>query len=181
MLLCSFDWTDRISCKHGRVDAALEPKLLVSIVLDLGDVSINLLFVKQVVFRDGGSQLCRISEDLSPLFDRGDVIVHALASRKSLGEDCDGETELESGLDLVISAALLKIVKGQLEEHGHLLASLVACLNLDKVVITGHTVDEASNEVWNSLSIEVGDLVLLLLPSGVVGLNGANSRNNDIS
>jgi len=182
MYLCYFsflDWTDSISGKHGSVDAALEPKLLVSIILDLSDVSVDFLFVKQVVLRDGSGQLGWIGKDLSPLLNSRDVIVHTLASCKRLGEDCDGETELESSLDVVISATFLEIIKGQLEEHRDLLASLVACLNLDKVVITGHSVDEASDEVWNCLSIEVRDLVHLL--HGVVGLNRANSRDNDIS
>jgi NAD kinase len=51
--------------------------------------------VKQVVLRDGSGQLGWIGKDLSPLLNSRDVIVHTLASCKRLGEDCDGETELE--------------------------------------------------------------------------------------
>ena len=65
--------------------------------------------------------------------------------------------------------ASLEVSKSSLGVFDDLLTTIVACLDFCKVVVSSHTVDEASNEVWGGHDIEGG------------GRSGHNSSSSESS
>jgi len=74
-----FNGTNSEGKSISGVLASLEVGLSSPVGLLLSNVSLDLGAVEEPVFSDGRSQGCRLSEDLSPGFNGGDVVSHTLA------------------------------------------------------------------------------------------------------
>ena len=123
---------------------------------------------------NGSSELGGIGEDLSPFLDCSNVIAHALAGAEGLRELKDGERELKASLGNVVPTTLCEICNGLVDFIVHLDVALPAGLNFNEVVVSGHAVDETSDEVGDSRSAKAESL------SGR-NLNGTNSDGHEVS
>ena len=123
---------------------------------------------------NGSSELGGIGEDLSPFLDGSNVIAHALAGAEGLRELKDGERELKASLGNVVPTTLCEICNGLVDFIVHLDVALPAGLNFNEVVVSGHAVDETSDEVGDSRSAKAESL------SGR-NLNGTNSDGHEVS
>ena len=148
----------------------MEVLLGVPVGLHSCDISLDLLLVEKVVLGNRLTELGWVSEDLSPSIDGSNVLVHVLAGVESLWDLQNGQTKLKSGLGVFVPATFLDIGNASLNLLCHEITALEAGLNLSQVVITGHAVDETSNEVGCVFDSKVGN--------SRVGLDGSNSERH---
>ena len=108
-----------------------------------------------VVEANLGGELGWVLEDGGPIGDSLEIIVHVLTGVESLWDLECGKSKLESGLDVVVNSTLFDVGDASLNFLSHELATLVASFNLGEFVVSGHSEDEASNEVWDSHSCDI--------------------------
>ena len=94
-----------------------------------------------------------MGEDLGPSLDFGNIIAHALAGGHGRVELIPDGAGILNCLEIV---AGLEVADGGLGVVDDLLTTLVASLNLSEVVVTGHTVHEASDEFGDGLGVKGG-------------------------
>ena len=108
------------------------------------DVGSDGLLVQHVVLGDSRGKSRGALEDLSPGLNGGDVVAHSLARSNVFLEVGDEGLDL---LDGVKDVEGLDVGEGSLKEAkegGH---ALVARLHLSKVVVSHHTINEASHHL----------------------------------
>ena len=88
-----------------------------------------------------------------------------------------GECELEATLDVIIDATLLDVRDSEFNFLGHKISALVAFLDLIKVVVSSHSIDEPSNEVWDCHGSNVNVSEHLLVWSALVNSFLVNNNN----
>ena len=143
----ALDGADGKSQSVCKVDTGVEEELVIPVSFEGTDVALDLSLVEEPVLGESGSQCGGVCEDLSPLFDSLDILVHVLAGAERLGNLESGKTELESSLGIVIPSSFLDVSDSGLDFFDHEVATLVASLNLGEVVVSGHAVHESSDEV----------------------------------
>ena len=151
---CSSDWANGKGHQRGGVNTSLEVVSGLPVSFGEGSVGLDGLLVQQPALGNVGGQLGGVGEDLAPSLDGSDIIIHTLAGVESLRELEEGERELKAALGDVVPAALLEVSDGLLNFAVHLLGSLPAGFDFGEVVVTGHAVDKASNEVRDSHSAD---------------------------
>jgi len=131
----------------GQIFSSLKVLLAVPGSLNFGDVTLNFCLVEHEMLGDGGSEFSRIGEDLSPCFDRINIICHALTGAQSLRDLQDSKTELQCTLQIIVHASLLDISDSEFDFLGHEGATVVAGLDLCEMVVSSHSKHEASCEI----------------------------------
>ena len=81
--------------------------------------------MEEVVLRDGGGKLLGVGEDVGPLFDSLDVLLH-LTGIKSLRDLKGNEAELEGSLCIEEPASLLDISNASFDLWNHQFCALDA-------------------------------------------------------
>ena len=153
MLSKSLHWSDEDFGKSSQIFTCLEVLLSGVVSLESADVSGDLLLVEKEVLGDGGNEVCLVCEDASPGLDGGQVVLHVLARVELLRDLEADEEELQAALDDVVPAAGLEVLNGLSQLVVHLGAALVARLNLRQVIVRGHSVDEASQDVVDHVKV----------------------------
>lgn len=100
---------------------------------------------------DSGAELGGVSEDGSPFADSLKVVTHVLAVVESLGDLEDHDTEFEDSLNSGVPTILGKLAKSELNLVVEHITALVAMLDFLKVVLAGHSPDEAAKELGDAL------------------------------
>ena len=144
---CGLDGSNSDSHQSSQIVTSLEEILCIPIGLKSGDVGQDFLLVESVVLGKSGGQLGRVGEDLGPGLDGCDVTVHVLAGAQRLRDLQGRQSELKSSLGIVVPAALLDVLNAVLNLLVHELSPLEAGFDLSQVIVTGHSIDEAGNEV----------------------------------
>jgi len=126
-----------------------------------------------------GNSLCEnlgFVENLSPVVDGSEVIIHTGAGGHGIVESGGELGVVVNGLDKVTSG---EVVDKVLSVGDDVLTAVVASLNFLKVVVSGEAEDHTSNEVGDGEGghAEVVDTV----HGGVVRLNGTNSNGGEVS
>jgi len=109
--------------------------------------------VQEPVFGNCLNQFGRLSEDISPFSDTGEVIIEACTGavvnriRQLLGE---GSVVVNSFEPITV----FEVVQESLSISDKVLGSVEALLKLRKLVITGEAEDKASNEVGDSHGVK---------------------------
>ena len=145
----SFDWSDCKDAESCELLSSFEILLVVPFVLEGADVRGDLRLVQGVV---GGQLSCKLGwvlEDRGPVFNCLNVIAHTFAGVESLWDLSDGESKLKSSLDVIVGASLLDVSDSGSNFLFHEFSTLEAGLNLSEVVLSGHTFNKSSDEVWN--------------------------------
>mmetsp|Transcript_30625 Transcript_30625/g.37834 ORF Transcript_30625/g.37834 Transcript_30625/m.37834 type:complete len:371 (+) Transcript_30625:142-1254(+) len=145
---CSLlDGADEEVDNGGDVLTSLEEELAREVRLELFDVGSDLLFMGEVVLGDVRDELALVGEDSGPLLDRTEVILHALASVELLGHLEGQSDDLKHTLSDVVPAAGFEVADSGHELVLNLRATSVASLKLGQVVLLGHAVEEASEDM----------------------------------
>ena len=160
--------------QSGKVVTSLEVRRSVPISLESGDIGLDLFLVEGVVLGEGSRELGGVGEDLGPRLNGSDVFIHVLAGVEGLGNLQDCQAELKCGLGVVVPATLLDIGDSSLDLLGHERNALIAGLDLGQLVVPGHTVDEASDEIGGIHDSKVGNLV------GFDGADGKSHQSSEI-
>ena len=143
------DWANDEGEEIGKVGTGLEVASVGPVGLKSSDVSLDLSLVESVVLGGLLGESGWVLENGSPFLDGGDVVTHGLAGGERLRDLEGNKSEVKSSLDIVVPATGLDVLNTSLDLTSHELTTLEASLNLSEVVVTGHTVNESSNEVWD--------------------------------
>ena len=144
-----FYWSKSKGADFCEVLSCLEIALSVPVGFKGLNVTLDLLVVEGVVRGELFCKLFWLLEDGSPVLDGSQVVTHALAGFEGWRDLGHGETELEASLDVIIKASLLDVCNSGFNLIDHRFSALVAFLDLIKIVVSSHSIDESSNEVWN--------------------------------
>lgn len=148
------DWSDWTNCDSHQVGSdktGSEPFFVSPVCFVSSDVSIYGISVEGVVLSDGFGELGGVQENLGPLSNSGKIVAHVLAGVKRLRNLENNDTEFENSLDFVVPAALGELGESKLDFWVHHLCASVASLDFFEVVLSGHAVHEAAEEVWHSV------------------------------
>jgi len=104
-------------------------------------------------FLGQGGDVC---ENLSPVCDSCDVLIHVFAVVEGLG-DLEGDyAELETGLDFPVFATVLEVLDCGFNLGNHEFGSIVALFDFHEIVVCGHSVHKASQNLGNGKQGDVG-------------------------
>ena len=117
------------------------------------DILADLAAVEEPVLGDGLGESSGLGENLGPVLNLSDVLIHALASGHGRADLVPDDTGILDGLEVVAS---LEVADGELGVSDDLVTTLVAGLNLREVVVTSHGEHEASDEVRDRHDVKGG-------------------------
>ena len=155
--LGGLDWANSDGHQIGQVVTSFKVVGCIPVSLKSGDVCVDLPLVESVVLGDRGGQSSGVREDLSPSLNGCDVVTHVLAGAENLRDLQGHQAELKSGLSVIVPASILDVSNASLNLLHHEVTSVVAGLNLCQVVVTGHAVNESSDEIGCIHNAEIGN------------------------
>lgn len=153
--LSESDGSDGEGKEVSKIDTSLELFSGSPVSFDSGDISLNGSLVEGEVLGDSLAEGGRVGEDLGPVFDSLELVTHALTSAEGLRDLEGNEGEVKCGLNVVVPARFLDVSDTGLDLVVHELTTLVARLDLNKLVVFGHAVHESSDEVGSGHDLSV--------------------------
>ena len=152
-VLGSGDWANGKNDGVGNILSSIV--VLGSVVVGggLGDISGDILPVCEEVLGQGADESDWILEDLGPVLDLLDIIIHGLAVIKVLWELLDDLTKLLNSLDHVLDISLGEIRNGIGDLHLEGLTVLKALFDLWKVILLNKTVDHSGDELFGTFDV----------------------------
>ena len=176
----SLDWSNENVGDRGQVLTDQEVGASGEVRLEGGDVRRDLPLVQQVVLGNSRDQLGLVCEDRGPALDGAKVILHVLARVQLLWHLEADKEQVKHALSDIVPAASLEVTDGSHELLVHLGCARVASLKLGQVVLSCHTVDEASQDVVDHAHIDVLS-VTVVGERDELGWGGSDQSHSDIS
>jgi len=109
--------------------------------------------VGEEVLGQGGNELGGVLEDLGPVLNSLDVLLHVLAVSEVLGKLLDDVSNFLNSLDDVLEVSLGEVRNGVGDLLLEGLGVGEALLDLRKVILLDHTEDKSSNELFNTCGV----------------------------
>ena len=129
------------------------------VLLLLGNVFLDLGTVLEPVGGDFVGESDWMMEDVCPLLNSGDIIIHSRASVECIWkcpEDCTNMLESRNGVEM------FEVIKSRDSLVNEWLVDLHAVLDLVEVIVTSETEDEASSEFWDGVKRWEGNVMSLV-------------------
>ena len=170
-LISSCDWPNKLDEGVSGVDSSAEVASSCPVNFFLSDVLLDSTLVEEPVLGDGDGELFGVGENFSPCLNSGEILIHTGAFSGGVLK-----VSLESGNVLVglNDVHVLKVGKQVLSVSLDLDTAGVASLDFFEIVVTGETVNESSDEVWDSQWVEAQH------SSGVYWVDWTDSESQQI-
>ena len=148
MVASRSNWSKQVDKGSGCIITSIKVSLSMPVFLLLMDCLFDLSAVEEPSPGDKLGEFNWMAENISPVLNGGDVLVHSFACLNGVWEHPDNLSNVLNSSD---ELQVLEVIKSHFNLVDEVVTSLEAVLELDQVVMACETIDKTRSEVWHSI------------------------------